>query len=923
MAFEKSPFGSIDEAARRQFEQFWAEGHPHPIEEFLPDETQQSYLPTLEELVLIDLEFSWRTWSSRQVETAKMEGETVVSPPQTEKYVARFPALRKPEVVQRLVLEEISLRNRFGPPPEPDEYRERFPGVELPDTVFSGSVQSAEDTADGRVVRTEDHFEQETLPRRFGPYELTERIGAGGMGVVYRAWQGGVEREIAVKVLRTDRLAGLPADHRQVLIDRFRNEARATARIDHPQIVSVYDVGEVEGVPYYTMQYVTGTSLGDASRTGPLREREAARVIQTVARAVQAAHDHGILHRDLKPHNIIVEEATGTPFVADFGLAKLLEENVSQTVTGEILGTPQYMSPEQATDSGSVTTRADVYALGATLYFLLTGQPPFSGQNHMEILRQVLDKSSVPPRQLNPNIDGDLEVICLKCLEKEPEQRYASARALADDLSSWLNGDAIAARPPGRWERVRRWSRKNPLPSSLAAVALFSVVFGVAALSAGLARATTERDNAEASDRRARATINDFFTIVSEDVLLDQPAMQPLRRQLLEQALEHYRSFVELRGDDPALQQEIAATKYRIGRITELLESPAAALEYYDEARRSQESLLEDAPPGATDLELDLSSTLNAIGTVQARTGRPDLALETLEEAHRLRSRLAAPNGGNLEFQRLLANTVMNIGAVHAAAGDFARGRKGFLESIGIRSDLIEPATAANHRLRRDQAMAWFNLANLEMDLLADPATPLDHIPVVESYAGEAIRLLDQVRTESPRDHEVRQKLARALGILAELQVKQELVAESEESFSDGEQIARDLAIENPDVPRYRLELATLLLMHGAAEGHLGLLEQAEACYEECEAIFEEIVEQQDHESITAEDYYNWLQCLSDLSDVREARGKFDEAVATLRAMLNVLDSMSTSNVGPEPENVRDVVEKRIVELSARARQSD
>ena len=465
MATDDHQTASVDETARRRFEQLWSDGSPQPIEEFLPDRSQQSYLATLEELVLIDMEFSWKAWSGRRSETAVVGANTIAGPPQVETYINRF-AIEQPDIVRRLVLEEIQLRRRFDDAPSgADDYRRRFPEVDLPDTVFEGAIAAQQETAVVAGADTATASPAETLPREFGAYRLLERIGAGGMGVVYRAWQANLDREVAVKILRTDQLNSLPPDARQSLIDRFRNESRATARIDHPQIVAVHDVGEVDGVPYYAMQFIAGSSLAEIVRTRLPPPREAARLCRDAAAAVQAAHDYGILHRDLKPHNIIVAEETGTPYVADFGLARLLDEDASPTLTGEVLGTPQFMPPEQAQDSGNATIRSDVYSLGATLYFLLSGRPPFSGRGHMEVLKQVLDSDPDSLRQSNPQLDADLEVICLKCLEKEPPSRYASVAALANDLSDWLEGRPIAARPPGAWERLFRWCRRNPLSS--------------------------------------------------------------------------------------------------------------------------------------------------------------------------------------------------------------------------------------------------------------------------------------------------------------------------------------------------------------------------------------------------------------------------------------------------------------------------
>jgi len=354
-----------------------------------------------------------------------------------------------------------------------------------------------------------------SMPHRLGDYELLEKLGTGGMGVVYRARQLSADRIVALKVIRPDRLEDLPPEKRQEWVDRFTTEARATARLEHDHIVTVYDVGQVDGVHFYSMRYVEGRSLKDLVREGPLENRRAAALMVPVARAVDHAHRSGILHRDLKPHNILVQVAEGEelraegqkkaavqqdsnerfsapalrsqpsalrPFVTDFGLAKWVTQGShGLTHTGEIRGTPEYMSPEQATDFARVSAVSDVYSLGATLYDLLTGRPPFKAATPLDTLRQVVETDPVAPRELNPTIDRDLETITLKCLAKEPARRYARAAELADDLRRYLNGEPIVARPVSALERTWRWSRRHPgAASAMVAVLAAVVVLAVA-----------------------------------------------------------------------------------------------------------------------------------------------------------------------------------------------------------------------------------------------------------------------------------------------------------------------------------------------------------------------------------------------------------------------------------------------------------
>ena len=270
----------------------------------------------------------------------------------------------------------------------------------------------------------------------FGDYELLEEIGRGGQGVVYRARQKSLNRTVALKVI------GLGQWATEAHLKRFRREAEAAARLDHPCIVPIHEVGERDGHCYFSMNFVEGGQLDEVVRDSPMSTRQAAELIAKVARTVHYAHEHGILHRDIKPGNILLDKH-GEPHLTDFGLARLVETESTVTRTKEVLGTPSYMAPEQAVgETRKLTSATDVYGLGAVLYQLLTGQPPFAGGTTYETIRLLLDKEPRQPRLLNPKVDRDLSAICLKCLEKDPKRRYPAAAGLAEDLEHWLKARA-------------------------------------------------------------------------------------------------------------------------------------------------------------------------------------------------------------------------------------------------------------------------------------------------------------------------------------------------------------------------------------------------------------------------------------------------------------------------------------------------
>jgi hypothetical protein len=371
-----------------------------------------------------------------------------------------------------------------------------------------GDPGATADAMEGRADPSRDSIGGEADPaaiREFGDYELHAVLGRGGMGVVYRARQVSLNRPVALKMIRAGVLAGDDE------LRRFRNEAEAVARLDHPSIVPVYEVGEHDGQHYFSMKLVPGGNLADHLPAFCGDPRAAALLLVEAAEAVHHAHARGILHRDLKPANILVDDS-GHPHITDFGLAKRVEADAEMTISGAILGTPAYMAPEQALGRrGSITTATDVYGLGSVLYSLLTGRPPFVGDSVIDTLAKVREETPEPPRKFNAKVPRDLEVICLKCLEKDPRRRYSSAQALADDVRAWLENRPIAARPVGSIERMALFMRRRPaLAAAYGLTAAVVLLLGFGGSLAWLWRAA-EGARAEAvvarnGEARARAS---------------------------------------------------------------------------------------------------------------------------------------------------------------------------------------------------------------------------------------------------------------------------------------------------------------------------------------------------------------------------------------------------------------------------------
>ncbi len=345
-----------------------------------------------------------------------------------------------------------------GNPDLADELRSLWTAMLVTDCVAAGANQVVPPESalrapslprNGGAIAdlTRDHAPHATeasgsapLPRLFGDYELLAEVGRGGMGLVYMARQVSLDRIVALKMVLRGDIASR-AD-----LARFRTEAEAAARLDHPGIVPVYEVGEFEGQPYFTMKFVTGTTLARKLAEGPIPAREAAALLAPVARAVHYAHTRGVLHRDLKPSNILIDEE-GRPHVSDFGLAKRVEGDAQLTLSGAILGTPAHMAPEQAAGTrGRLAPASDVYSLGTILYQMLTGRPPFQAASPVDTVLLVLEQEPLPPRLINPRADRELEMIALKCLQKPQDLRYESAKLLADDLEAYLADEPTAAR---------------------------------------------------------------------------------------------------------------------------------------------------------------------------------------------------------------------------------------------------------------------------------------------------------------------------------------------------------------------------------------------------------------------------------------------------------------------------------------------
>jgi serine/threonine protein kinase len=489
------------EEAIEAFEQVWREGELPNIDDFLYGEGAD-HLALLVELIHVDLEFRLKAGEAARVES----------------YLDRYPRLTDDSATLLDLLEaEHSLRQRNDVAVNLDEYARRFPGYveELRRRVAGATTLPEREAGLGTTALTTD------LPVVPG-YEITEEIGRGGMGIVYRAQQLGLDRTVALKMVLTGIHAG-PKD-----LARFRAEAAALARLQHPNIVQIFDVGDTAGRPYFVFEYVASGSLAQYLRGTPQPARPAAQIVETLARAIHAAHTQGVIHRDLKPANILLQDEAGNrspfatrleafvPKITDFGLAKYVSDGEEPlnahglTATGEMLGTANYMPPEQAiARQQPIGPTADIYSLGAILYELLTGRPPFTGDTPLTTVLQVLNNEPVSVTNLQPNVPRDLETICYKCLRKDPRHRYGSALELAEDLQRFLCDEPIRARPVGIVENTWRWVRSHPVPTILLVAGLLAPVVALITLSflsARLVRSSALESSAQQAELLEEAT---------------------------------------------------------------------------------------------------------------------------------------------------------------------------------------------------------------------------------------------------------------------------------------------------------------------------------------------------------------------------------------------------------------------------------
>ena len=670
-------------------------------------------------------------------------------------------------------------------------------------------------------------------PERIGDYELIERIARGGMGVVYRARQLSLGREVAVKIL-LDSAFATPDE-----LARFRAEAMAAAALQHPNIVAVHEIGEEKGRRYFSMEFVAGKDLAALTRDGPLRPRQAAELVAKIADAIRHTHERGILHRDLKPSNVLVD-AFGEPRVTDFGLAKrmggapsLPAESAPQadatpplTLPGQVIGTPGYMSPEQATAKRGIGPATDIYSLGALLYQLVTGRAPFAGETPTAVLRQVEESEPVSPRLLNPSVPADLETICLKCLAKEPERRYVSALELGEDLRRFLAGEPILARPISAMHRAWRWCRRRPAIASLATtVALLLVLVAVGSvLSAQRFR----------QDRKAEASLR-----------------------------------VEAEG---RLRQGERLISFMLGDLVKRLE-PVGRLDVLESTITEVDQFYSGMQPGSVTLESQRhrANALFQFGDIRSIQGRMPEAITNYNAAITAYSRLIAVSPTNLQWHYELARTWNGLGITFAMQKSFTNAVEALGHALAGREQLVKLQPTNSEWLGGYAATAQ-NLGQVQRNL-----GNLDQAEELLRRAESAFR---RWVAAEPDSLSAKDRLATVKGSLGQLLAARGKLTEAADAYIEKAQMHRELLRQDPQNRSWQANLA-----HGL--GYLGAMQSRQSNFVAAVATLTEAIEL--HEALVARDPANreWeMTLVSELVDraaTQRALKKTEAALESLR----------------------------------------
>lgn len=741
-----------------------------------------------------------------------------------------------------------------------DQVRLSLSGVA--DADVRHSLNGSTPPAPGHVLLATTAYVPEAGER----YTLTRLHATGGIGRVWLARDASLGRDVALKELRPERSAN-PS-----VWARFLKEAQVTGQLEHPGIVPIYEVGQrpADQAPFYTMRFVRGRTLAEAvaayhkkrlqGEAGPLELRELLGAFVGVCNAVAYAHSRGVLHRDLKPQNIVLGDY-GEVIVLDWGLARLMkqpegdeahppldvaaESGVQGTLQGQVLGTPAYMAPEQAEGRLDLLGPAtDVYGLGAVLYEILTGRPPFTGTETAGVLSLVIHEPPTRPRLTVPTTAAALEAVCLKALAKKSAQRYASAKELAEEVQRWLADEPVAAYREPAPVRLSRWARRHRTLVASAAALLIAVTVGLAVGTVLLTQANArteeqrrqaevERERAEANFQKARRAVDEYYTKVSENKLLDVPGLQPLRKDLLQSARDYYKEFLNDHAQDRAVRSEAAEAWYRLGLLSLAIGPSEEALDALQNSAVAYEALATEHPEEPR-YRFKHAMCLNDIGLQQAKLGRPTEATKTHEECVRIREALAREYPSEVEYRKELAIGYRNLGQRRKEAGRDKDGMALKEKSRELYTALVrEFPESPDYRNRLGGLLLEIGL-DLQYQGRKEEA---------ERTFKDTIELLEKLVRDKPKGLDYQSNVAAAYTHLGFLQVARTELEPGLDSTRHALKFLETLVKENPALPGYRLQSAygnqqigSLLTELGREAEGLEASRRALALYEETAA---------------------------------------------------------------------------------------